>query len=262
MGKEEKPIGIFDSGAGGISLLRRAAIELPNEDFIYFGDSGNAPYGTRTVEEIRMLALGCAKRLLAEGVKLIVVACNTASSAAVTEIRANISIPIVAMEPALKPAMSLLDKGGVIVMATPATLKQKMFLDMVAEIGDGDRVIKLPCPELVELIEGGQTNADLAVAAVERTFKPYRGRDIDAIVLGCTHFLFAKKAIGEAAGHLLTGKRLLVDGHEGTLMQLKKVLARENLQNPKKETGKIRFLTSSRAEGTLALYRRLFKFGE
>jgi glutamate racemase len=258
----KRPIGIFDSGAGGISFLRQAVTELPHEDFIYFGDSGNAPYGTRSLEDIRRLALACAARLEQEGAKVIVVACNTASSAAVADIRANTQLPVVAMEPALKPAMTLVERGGVIVMATPATLRQKMFEEMMAQIGNEERVIRLPVPELVQLVEAGLIRSKECTEAVEHAFGPYKGRDIDAIVLGCTHFLFARQAIRLAAEHMLTGKRLLVDGNAGTLIQLKKVLESRSLLNPGKGKGRIRLTTSSPQKATLALYKRLFETGE
>ncbi len=262
MDKCNRPIGIFDSGAGGISFLRAAREALTYEDFIYFGDSGNAPYGIRPLEEIRALTVAGTTRLYDMGVKALVVACNTASSAAVADVRAALPIPILAMEPALKPALHILGSGNVIVMATPATLKQEMFRKMMTEAGNGDRIIQAPCPALVELVEAGEANTGKTREAIDAIFLPYKGRDIDAIVLGCTHFILAATAISECACGMFSGKHTLLDGNAGTVAQLKKVLEREELFTKRQSRCGVRFLTSSPKEGMLALYNRYLEKGE
>lgn len=242
--------------------MRTAMEALPHEDFLYFGDSGNAPYGIRPLEEIRALSLDCATRLYEMGVKALVVACNTASSAAVADIRAALPIPILAMEPALKPALHILADGNVIVMATPATLNQEMFKKMIADAGNGEKIIQAPCPTLVKLVEAGETNTEKTKEAVMNIFLPYKGRSIDAIVMGCTHFILASRTISECASKLFSGKHALMDGNAGTVLQLKKVLEKEDITTGRERQGIVEFFTSSKKEGMLALYRRYLEKGE
>lgn len=256
------PIGIFDSGAGGISFLRVAAQALPQESFIYFGDSGNAPYGSRPLHEIRSLSLAGANRIYGMGVKVLVVACNTASSAAVADIRAALPIPIVAMEPALKPALNMMTEGNVIVMATPATLKQEMFQKMITDTGNEGRVVKAPCSELVGLVEAGDTGSEKVRETVKNVLLPYRDQNTDVIVLGCTHFILVSKTISQCASEILHGQRAIIDGNAGTVTQLKRVLQKENLLTPGTGAGKVELFTSSEKGNMLELYRRYFTKGE
>ncbi len=150
------PIGFFDSGVGGLSVLREAIKVLPNEDFIYFGDSKNAPYGTKTVDEVKKLTFNAVEFLLKHNVKAVVIACNTATSAAIEDLRNSYkNIPIIGIEPALKPAVELNRKGKIVVMATPMTLAEKKFNDLMAKYKDASEMVSLPCPGLVEYVEKG-----------------------------------------------------------------------------------------------------------
>ena len=141
------PIGFFDSGVGGLSVLREAVKLMPNEHYVYFGDSKNAPYGVKKVEEIKDLTYKAVEFLIEKGAKAIVVACNTATSAAVASLRVTYpSIPIIGIEPAVKPAVELNRPGAIIIMATPVTLKEKKFKNLIAKYGDKAEVVSMPSP--------------------------------------------------------------------------------------------------------------------
>ena len=155
------PIGVFDSGLGGVSVLRQMRYLMPAEQFLYYGDCANAPYGTRTVEEVRDLTIKHVSRLLDQGCKAIVVACNTATSCAIKELREMYSdIPIVGIEPAIKPAVTEHPGGNILVMATPMTLKQQKFNKLMHKYEDQANIIPVPCPGLMEFIESGDFDGE------------------------------------------------------------------------------------------------------
>ena len=155
------PIGFFDSGLGGLSVLRKALEMMPNENYIYYGDSKHAPYGEKTPQEIRSLSFNAIEFLIKKGAKAIVIACNTATSAAAHDLREYYKdIPIIGIEPALKPAIKLHETGSVIVMATKATLTQEKFKNLMDKYGEHREVIPLPCPGLVEFIEAGNLEGE------------------------------------------------------------------------------------------------------
>ena len=243
-------IGILDSGVGGISVLRKAAQLLPNENFLYYGDNKNAPYGTRSEEEIRALSLDVANWLLSRDVKAMLVACNTATSAAIQTLRERLSIPVVGMEPALKPAYELHADGKILVLATPATLRQAKFHRLYERYGE--HAVALPCPELVEFVESGRCEGDEIDAYLARRFADVQGEKLAAAVLGCTHFSFLKKALGRA----LPGVPLL-DGNEGSARRLEYLL-RENGTLREDGEGSVEFFTSGDEDVFLPLMRRLF----
>lgn len=209
---------------------------LPNERFLYYGDNLNAPYGTRSEEEIRSLTFDSVQVLLDRGVKALVIACNTATSAAAEALRSSLTLPIIGMEPALKPAALKYEGGTIIVMATPATLRQNKFKCLMQHYGAG--VQMLPCPELVEFVERGEIDSPALSAYLAERFAPYRGRKVDAVVLGCTHFVFARGAIERA----MPGAELF-DGNEGTARHLEDVLRSMDLLNPA-GPGSVEILTS------------------
>ncbi len=233
---QDQPIGVFDSGVGGISVLKTMRRILPNERFIYYGDNLNAPYGTRPEEEIRSLTFDSVRVLMDRGVKALVIACNTATSAAAETLRASLKLPIIGMEPALKPAALSHEGGTILVMATPATLRQKKFQDLMRHYGAG--VQMLPCPELVEFVERGEIDSPALSAYLAARFAPYRGRRVDAIVLGCTHYVFLRSAIQA----VMPGAELF-DGNEGTARHLEDVLRSMDLINPV-GPGTVEILTS------------------
>lgn len=247
---DARPIGVFDSGVGGVSVLRDLVRLLPRERFIYYGDNKNAPYGTRSEEEIRALSLDVANWLLSRDVKAMLVACNTATSAAIQTLRERLSIPVVGMEPALKPAYELHADGKILVLATPATLRQAKFHRLYERYGE--HAVALPCPELVEFVESGRCEGDEIDAYLAHRFADVQGEKLAAAVLGCTHFSFLKKALGRA----LPGVPLL-DGNEGSARRLEYLL-RENGTLREDGEGSVEFFTSGDEDVFLPLMRRLF----
>lgn len=246
-----RPIGVFDSGLGGVSVLRNMSALLPKEDFIYFGDDKNAPYGTKSEEEILRLAIDDTSFLLQKNVKAIVIACNTATSAAANHLRETLSVPVIGMEPALKPA-SLSRKEGVIgVMATPATLKQKKFRLLYEKYGD--HAMPIPCPGLMEFAEKGILSGEEIDVFLKKLLAPYRKFPLESVVLGCTHYVFLKAAISKALPGVI-----LYDGNEGTARQLKRVLEERNWL---KETGEgsVSMYTSGDESHILPLMWSLFR---
>ncbi len=236
------PIGMFDSGVGGISVLREAVKLLPHERFIFYGDTRNAPYGTKTKEAVLALSRRVVKELLDRHVKAIVIACNTATSAAAADLRAEYpALPIIAMEPALKPA-SLLHRDGVVLsLATPGTIAGEKYAHLYSLYGEG--VISLPCPGLMEFVERGQLGGDELAAYFQNLFAPYQNQKVEAVVLGCTHYSFLKKSIAA----FFPGIPLL-DGNEGTVRQLRRRLEDQGLLAPENIPGGVELLSSGGAE--------------
>ncbi|MBQ6703964.1 MAG: glutamate racemase [Clostridia bacterium] len=249
----DRPVGFFDSGLGGASVLREALKLLPNENYIYFGDNANAPYGDRTEDEITSLTFRSAHRLVDMGVKAIVLACNTATATCINQIRSEFSIPVISIEPAIKPACSLPGTGKVLMMATKATTRLERYLRLRESMPDPGRVINIPCPGIVERIEGGKLGADDFDDLFADYLAPYEGLEVDAIVLGCTHYIFIKDAFRRNAGLHLKGSCQLIDGNEGTVRQLGRVLEARNLANPG-GSGHVTFCTS----GNIDLIKPIF----
>ena len=249
------PIGVFDSGAGGISVLKRLWTLMPNENYIYFGDSANAPYGVRPVEEIRALTVAAVEKLLSLGCKAIVLACNTATSAAAQDLRATYpELPIIGLEPALKPAALSGGHPTVVVMATPVTLREEKFTRLTERFQDDCNLIKLPAPELVTLVEQNKMGTPELAAYLKALFAPLKETRIDCLVLGCTHFPFAKREIKA----LLGAQVKLFDGAVGEAKYTKVVLEERGLRAPLEAKGEICFLSSD--ETKLPLLRQLFDF--
>ena len=194
-------VGVFDSGVGGISVLQELRKELPHEDFYYFGDSANAPYGEKSPRVIRKLAMAIADHMVEEGCKAIVIACNTATSAAAPKIRAkyDANIPILGMEPALKPAAKQLPHGKVLVMATPATLKLEKYQKLSHRLEGEAEFIPVLCKGLAGRVEQGDLDAPDMLELLDSLIGPYRGQ-VDGIVLGCTHYPFLKRQIRTVMG--------------------------------------------------------------
>ena len=253
--RQEAPIGVFDSGLGGVSVLRACADLLPQEDFLYFGDSANAPYGERSLEEVRALSMAAADRLLKQGVKALVVACNTATSVAIRELREEYEkndIPVIGIEPALKPAVLAKEHSKVVVMATPMTLSQTKFNSMLHVYEDEANIIKMPCPGLVEYIEGGMLEGPVLDEYLEKQFEPYEKSEIDAVVLGCTHYPLVKNEIQKH----LPGVAIY-DGGFGTAKQTRKRLTECGLLSGKESGGEVKIFNSKNTEDVLELSRRL-----
>ncbi len=248
------PIVVFDSGVGGVSVLRALVRELPEEDFVYFGDSANAPYGPRTTEEIRALTLEALTRLKQEyDFKAAVIACNTATSAAIGALRAAWpELPVIGIEPALKPAADRHPGGTVAVMATETTLREEKFAALTRRMEGRCRVVSLPCPELVEFVERGETDSPALTEYLNRVLEPWR--EADAVVLGCTHFPFA----AEALRRVLSPETELLDGSFGTARNTRSQLAERSLLR-EAGPGSVSFRNSSPDKGMIALCERLLR---
>jgi len=237
MNRRNLPIAFFDSGVGGLSVLREAVRMMPREDYLYFGDSVNAPYGTRPVEEIRTLTLRHIGRMYAQGIKAVTVACNTATSAAIRQLREKYQdIPVIGIEPALKPAAEIGDHPRVIVMATPLTVRAQKFSDLLAGYEDRADVTALACPGLMEFVEDGSLDSPEVVCYLRQLLDPYLEREkVDAIVLGCTHYPFLKDTIRTIAGPDVC----ILDGGEGTARELKRRLEDEDLLTDRNTAGTV-----------------------
>ena len=214
-------IAVFDSGVGGISVLRHLLKQLPGERFVYFGDSANAPYGSRTTEEVRALTLAAVETLLSEyPLKALVIACNTATAAAVKDVRAaHPELIVVGIEPALKVAADHFPGGRVGVLATEVTLREEKFDTLLHRFDENVTIYKIPAPGLVELVEKGKVDTPLTEALLKKVLKPYLGK-LDAVVLGCTHYPFVKNTIRRVLGEAV----VLLDGGEGTARETRRRL--------------------------------------
>ncbi len=194
-------LGVFDSGVGGLSVARELMAQLPGHPLIYLADQAHAPYGERGLAEIRALAEGIARFLLAEGAQLIVVACNTASAAALHRLRERFpATPFVGMEPAVKPAVERTNAGRVGVLATRATFQGELFASLLARYATNVAVHTRVCSEWVPLVEAGELDSARARAAVQQDLAPLLAAGVDKLVLGCTHYPFLRPLIEEAAG--------------------------------------------------------------
>ena len=239
---KNSPIGFFDSGVGGLSVLREAISIMPNENYIYFGDSKNAPYGTKKLDEVRHLTFNAADFLREKNVKAIVIACNTATSAAIEELRNKyIDIPIIGIEPALKPAVKLNRNGSILIMATPMTLREKKFKQLMLKYDDGCDIVPMPCPRLVEFVESGILEGEELEEYLRNKLQDYIEKDIAAIVLGCTHYPFIKETLAKVVGKEIP----LIDGGIGTSHELQRKLKEKGTLTESKSKGKIEIYNST-----------------
>ena len=218
-------IAVFDSGVGGLSVLRHLRRVMPGERYLYFGDSANAPYGTKTKEDVKKLTFDAAQRLISRGIKALVVACNTATSAAIYDLRiAYPDLVVIGIEPALKLAAERFPGGKLCVMATPMTLREEKFAALMRRYEEVCHVQKLPAPGLVELVEGGKADSPETDSLLKTLFATLESTP-DAVVLGCTHYPFAAKAISRVLGGGVT----LLDGGQGTARETRRRLAEAGL---------------------------------
>ncbi|WP_295362040.1 glutamate racemase [uncultured Pseudoramibacter sp.] len=247
-------VGVIDSGLGGISVLQEMTRELPDERFLFFGDSANAPYGEKSVERVQQMTMAIAQRMVDDGVKAIVIACNTATSAAADLLRTTFTIPIVGIEPALKPAATAESSHRVLVMATPVTLSLKKYHDLWERYAGYADCASQSCPRLAKRIEAGHLDAPDLAAMLERFLGPYRGK-IDSLVLGCTHYPFVKKQIRRVLGNDVK----LYDGGRGTARELRRVLAKRGvLRSPEEGPGGVVFRSSIDTPEEMKLYKKFY----
>ena len=250
MKSDDRPVGVFDSGVGGISTLAALSVELPEEHFLYYGDSCHSPYGTKTTQEVQQLVRNVVNTLETDRIKALVIACNTATGAAAAMLRAEKEYPIIGIEPALKPAEESWKGGKILVMATPLTIKQEKFLSLMSRFGA--HAVPLACPGLMELVE--QEDEKGARRFLEKMFDCWNLQQVDAVVLGCTHYVFLKPMIRK----MLPERILITDGNRGTAKQLRRVLQdRDMLRN--EYPGSVRFRTSGNPDCELPVMERLYQ---
>lgn len=248
------PIGVFDSGVGGVSVLKELYSLMPNEDFIYFGDSKNAPYGTKTTEQIKELTIKNTKYLKDKGVKAVVIACNTATSVGVKAVRELFDVPIIGIEPALKPAVLFKKNPVVLVMATPLTLKEDKFLSQRKFYENDAKIHTVACPELVEFAEKGILSSEELTDCIKGYFDRFKDIKFDAVVLGCTHYPFFKPVIREVLGEGVE----IFDGGKGTALYTMTRLKDENLLAEGNKKGKVFFENSADDLSLISLSEKLF----
>lgn len=249
-----RPIGVFDSGMGGVSVLRQLVRVMPGEDFLYYGDSAHAPYGTKPLQEIRELTIANVECLLEQGAKGIVVACNTATSAAVAKLRQmHPEVPLVGIEPAIKPAVLEHPGGRVVVMATPMTLRQEKFQKLMGRYEDKAQIVPLPCPGLMEFVERGETTGDNLRKYLTELLWSVQDQPIDAIVLGCTHYPFVQDMVVQVAGERVA----IYDGACGTAREMRRRLRESGLLSDCEEQGKIEFQCSKADKEEEILFHKL-----
>ena len=249
----DRPIGIFDSGVGGLSVLLEIERELPHEDLLYAADSGHAPYGEKPVAFIEGRALTIVEVLVERGAKAVVVACNTATGVAVDALRARWSIPIVGIEPAINPAVGTTKSGVVGVLATSQTIASARFARLVDTFGSGVRVVAQPCPGLVEQVESGELSGDETRALVSSYVRPLIEQGADTLVLGCTHYPFVSDVIQSVAGPGV----VVINPAAAVARELRRRLEERGLVASRERRGRAAFLTSGSPPGLARLLQTL-----
>ena len=238
------PIGIFDSGVGGLSIWREINFLMPNEHTIYLADSKNAPYGNRTKSEIIDLCIKNTELLLEKGCKIIVVACNTATTNAIKTLRDNYSIPFIGIEPAIKPAALNTKTKAVGILATKGTLTSELFHQTSDLYSRGIKVVEQVGEGLVDLIESGDTNSDKIKSLLQNYLEPMLKAEIDYLVLGCTHYPFLMPILLE----LLPNHVKIIDSGAAVARQTKAILEKHNLLNLPKVKPETKFYTNGNPE--------------
>ena len=242
------PLGVFDSGVGGLSVLRAIRGQLPEQDVIFLGDQAHVPYGSRSLEEVQAFSEAITRFLLEQGTRLVVVACNAASAAALRSLRQIFpKIPFVGMEPAVKPAAEQTRTGVVGVLATPATFQGALYASVVERFAQNVRLLQDTCPGLVQQIEAGELDAPETRAILERALGPMLEGGIDTIVLGCTHYPFVIPLIQSIVG---PGVRV-IDPAPAVAKQTVRLLEEHHLVET--SPGEMRLMTS----GDVFKFRRL-----
>ena len=257
MSLQTNPIGVFDSGVGGLSVLRAMRELIPNENVIFFGDQGHVPYGPRPLEQVRAFSEGITRFLLDEGAKLIVVACNTASAAALSHLRqAFPDVKFVGMEPAVKPAAETTRTGVVGVLATPATFQGALYASVVERFANGVQLMQDTCPGLVQEIEKGNLDGDATRAILEFALRPMLDRGIDTVVLGCTHYPFVIPLIERMVGESVR----VIDPAPSVARQAERLVEADGIRNTENLSagrGRVQYYTSGDAAAVQSLLLKL-----
>lgn len=248
-------IGVIDSGVGGLSVLAELQAAMPHEDFVYLGDTAHVPYGPRDANEIVELTERAVAMLCQQGVKAIVVACNTAAAFSLKPLRARYHLPIFGLVPAVKPAVERTKTGVVAVLATPGTLKGPLLHDVIQEFADpaGVKVIKAVNAELVPLVEAGQADSACARHVLRETLTPLLKHHVDQLVLGCTHYPFLLPSIQAE----FNDRFALVDSGAAVARHTRNILTREQLLNKQQKQGTVRFLLTGPVQETKSVIMAL-----
>jgi glutamate racemase len=249
----ERPIGLFDSGVGGLSVLRAVRAEMPHEDLLYVGDSQYAPYGDKPAAVVRQRAEAMVAFLMNHRAKAIVVACNTATGIAVDDLRARFPVPIVAVEPAVKPAAALTRSGVVGVLTTAGTAVSPNLTRLVNNYGVDVRFLVQPCPRLADQVERGELNSSSTRSLVEQYVRPLIDQGADTLVLGCTHYPFLTDLIQNVAG----GNVQLIDPANAVAREVRRRLNKEGLLANNVHQGSLCFWTTGDAKQMTALVSQL-----
>ena len=239
--KHNRPVGIFDSGVGGLSVLQEVHQQYPLEDCIYIADQIHVPYGPRSREEVLGYSEGIVRYLLAKGAKLIIIACNTASAVALAELRKKYpDVPFVGMEPAVKPAAEGTSSGVVGVLATPATFQGDLYSATVEKFARGVEILKDTCPGLVDQIEGGKIDDPITRNILEKALTPMLEKGVDEVVMGCTHYPFVIPVIREIVGENVR----VIDPAPAVARQAGRLLETFDLKSDRDREGEGHFLTT------------------
>ena len=240
-GESSGPIGVFDSGVGGFSILRAIRQKLPAESLIYLADQAHVPYGPRSLEQVSAFSEGITRFLLSRGAKMIVVACNTASAAALHHLRAEFpQVPFVGMEPAVKPAAEHTQSGVVGVLATPATFQGALYASVIERFANGVTVLQSTCPGLVMEVDAGNLDTPQVREILEKALRPMLMEGIDTVVLGCTHFPFVIPTIEDIVGPSVR----VIDPAPAIARQVERLLDANGLLSPRSTSGEVRYLTT------------------
>jgi glutamate racemase len=240
-GPDRRAIGVFDSGVGGLTVLHECLVNLPHEDYVYLGDTGNFPYGPKPLAEVRTLAFAATTRLVMLGVKLIVVACNSAAAAALPQLQASFSTPIVGVVmPGARAAVQATRKRRVGLLATEATVRSGAYQNALNTLDAGLEVFAVPCPRLAPLIQEGDVFSEQTEQAAREYVAPLKQAGVDTVILGCTHYPLISPMLRRLLGPGVT----LIDSAEETAREVGEILGRKMIENHRDREGDYRFLAT------------------
>jgi glutamate racemase len=253
---DERPIGVFDSGTGGLTVLHECLVTMPHEDFVYLGDHARLPYGPRPLDEVRSYALEIGRYLERQGVKLVLVACNSATSAALPELQEALAVPVVGViQPEAHAAVQATRNRRIGLLATKATVEAGRYAEFVAALDAGAELTALACPRLVPLIEGEDPFGAETTEAVREYAGPLREAGVDTVILGCTHYPLIRPVFQRVFGRGVT----LVFSAEETAREVAETLARKGIENEEAREGSYRFLTTGDPEAFRELGQRFLQ---
>jgi glutamate racemase len=253
---DARPIGVFDSGTGGLTVLHECLVTMPHEDFLYLGDHARLPYGPRPLDEVRSYALEIGRYLARQDVKLVLVACNSATSAALPQLQAELALPVVGViQPEAHTAVQATRNRRIGLLATKATVEAGRYAEFVAALDAGAELSAIACPRLVPLIEGDEPFGAETTAAVREYAAPLKAAGVDTVILGCTHYPLIRPIFQRMFGRRVT----LVFSAEETAREVAETLARKGIENDEAREGSCRFLTTGEPEAFRALGQRFLQ---